>query len=84
MPIQQDFLIENLKNISDIERLAAKIATRRITPREANALKSSLKFSETIFNKISELDSIQRLISKNVETNELQKLIGNYLKSGIH
>ena len=80
-PNLSDFLIENLKHISDIERLAAKIATRRITPREANALKSSLKFSETIFNKISELDSIQRLISKNVETNELQKLIGNYLNA---
>ena len=44
-PNLSDFLIENLKHISDIERLAAKIATRRITPREANALKSSLKFS---------------------------------------
>ena len=39
---------ETLKDISDIERIASKIALSRVSPRELNALKNSLIFVEEI------------------------------------
>ena len=39
---------ETLKDISDIERIASKIALSRVSPRELNALKNSLILVEEI------------------------------------
>ena len=43
-----DSIVYQIKQISDIERLASKVATERINPRELSALKNSLKAIEPI------------------------------------
>ena len=48
---------ETLKDISDIERIASKIALSRVSPRELNALKNSLILVEEIKLQIKHSDS---------------------------
>ncbi|MEH0007267.1 MAG: DNA mismatch repair protein MutS [Flavobacteriales bacterium] len=45
-------LQDELRSVADLERLASKIATRRITPREINQLKASLRLVPGIQNKL--------------------------------
>ncbi|MFN6946424.1 MAG: DNA mismatch repair protein MutS [Cytophagaceae bacterium] len=41
-------LIQNLKQIGDLERLISKVAVRRVNPREMNQLRKALEFTEPI------------------------------------
>ena len=52
-----DTLQERLDGISDLERLASKIATKRINPRELNTLKSSLKSLSPIIEVLETSDN---------------------------
>lgn len=61
-------LDKNLRVISDLERLAPKIATGRVNPRELNTLKSSLQY----------IKPIQEVLARG--NNHLQE-IGNALNS---
>ena len=82
-PESAEIISENLKEISDLERLISKVATGRVNPRELNQLKKSLKAiepirtvlnnskSEDLRNLNSEIKDCTQIISK-IE-NELQE-----------
>ena len=52
-----------LKQITDIERLAAKVATGRINPREVNALRQALMQTTAITRLLSDADPVAPLLA---------------------
>ena len=52
-----------LKQVTDIERLAAKVATGRINPREVNALRHALMQTTTIKELLSDADAVAPLLA---------------------
>jgi DNA mismatch repair protein MutS len=52
-----------LKQVTDIERLAAKVATGRINPREVNALRHALMQTTTIIGLLSDADPVAPLLA---------------------
>jgi DNA mismatch repair protein MutS len=52
-----------LKQVTDIERLAAKVATGRINPREVNALRHALMQTTAITGLLSDADSVAPLLA---------------------
>ncbi|WMJ72067.1 DNA mismatch repair protein MutS [Cytophagaceae bacterium ABcell3] len=47
-------LVQNLKQIGDLERLISKVAVRRVNPRELNQLRKALEFTVPIKQKLQE------------------------------
>jgi DNA mismatch repair protein MutS len=66
-----------LSDISDISRIISKIGTKRINPREMNALKNNLKFAPQITNILSEFDNqyIAELKNRIKDYSEITNLI---------
>jgi DNA mismatch repair protein MutS len=58
-PDLADEILENLKQIADLERLISKVAVNRINPREMIQLKRSLKAIEPIREFLSAEESVQ-------------------------
>ncbi|GAB4421388.1 MAG: DNA mismatch repair protein MutS [Bacteroidia bacterium] len=48
LPVRLDELAAHLRRLGDLERLASKVATRRLQPREAQLLRSSLRLIDPI------------------------------------
>lgn len=50
-------LLDQFKSLGDLERLASKIATRRLAPREAALLRKSIRLIEPIQHNLSQFES---------------------------
>lgn len=66
------FLRENIKNLSDLERMAGKISTGKITPKQLLSVAQSLQIITEIKEKLAKDTSIQFL------TNELKDWAATY------
>lgn len=91
------FLRENIEKLSDLERMAGKISTGKITPKQLLSVAESLKIVTQIREKLAKDKSIEFLIKElndwtEVYTNLLQSLSeepphqlvkGNVIASGI-
>ena len=75
--ILREEIIENLKRIQDLERLATRIALQKANPKELISLKNSLIATQEIFNNMKpsklytfyDVSSIISLIEKTLEEN---------------
>lgn len=61
---KRHFLREKLNGLSDLERMAAKISTSKITPRQLLSVAQSLQILTEIKNELKEDKSIQTLLSQ--------------------
>ena len=68
-----------LKQMSDVERLVAKIATGRINPKEVNALKSALEQVTKLTSLLSTETPLKPLLSPIEDSTELQAHILKWL-----
>lgn len=68
-----------LRQMSDIERLVAKIATGRINPREVNALKDALVQTTTLTELLANADAFSPLLSPITDSTALQQHIAQWL-----
>jgi DNA mismatch repair protein MutS len=68
-----------LKDVTDIERLAAKVATGRINPREVNALRLALMQATTITRLLSDADPVAPLLANIDESQAITNHIGTWL-----
>lgn len=68
-----------LKEVTDIERLAAKVATGRINPREVNALRLALMQTTTITGLLSDADPVAPLLATIDESQAITNHIGTWL-----
>jgi DNA mismatch repair protein MutS len=68
-----------LKEVTDIERLAAKVATGRINPREVNALRLALMQTTTITGLLSDADPVAPLLATIDESQAITNHIGIWL-----
>ena len=68
-----------LKEVTDIERLAAKVATGRINPREVNALGLALMQTTTITGLLSDADPVAPLLATIDESQAITNHIGTWL-----
>jgi DNA mismatch repair protein MutS len=68
-----------LKEVTDIERLAAKVATGRINPREVNALRLALMQTTTITGLLSDADPLAPLLATIDESQAITNHIGTWL-----
>lgn len=68
-----------LKQMSDIERLVAKIATGRINPREVNALKAALWQTSLLTEALVSADALTPLITQIADSKTLQDHIALWL-----
>ncbi len=64
-----------LKKISDIERLSARIALKRVIPRELPSLSSSLKHTVELKNILISRDDLKSLAGQIIELNDVSELI---------
>jgi DNA mismatch repair protein MutS len=72
-------VLSSLKQITDIERLTAKVATGRINPREVNALKQTLIQTNFITELLSGNDSVSSLLAIIDDAKPIIKHLSNYL-----
>ena len=68
-----------LKQMSDIERLAAKIATGRINPREVNALKDALTQTTILVELLVKANAFSPLLTPIENSTPLQQHIAQWL-----
>lgn len=68
-----------LKEVTDIERLAAKVATGRINPREVNALRLALMQTTTITGLLSDAHPVAPLLATIDESQAITNHIGTWL-----
>jgi DNA mismatch repair protein MutS len=68
-----------LKEVTDIERLAAKVATGRINPREVNALRLALMQTTAITGLLSDADPLAPLLATIDESQAITNHIGTWL-----
>jgi len=68
-----------LKQMSDIERLAAKIATGRINPREVNALKDALTQTTVLVELLVKANAFSPLLTPIQNSTPLQQHIAQWL-----
>ncbi|MGB0255139.1 MAG: DNA mismatch repair protein MutS, partial [Flavobacteriaceae bacterium] len=68
-----------LKQMSDIERLVAKIATGRINPREVNALKDALTQTTVLVELLAKTDAFSPLLAPIENSTSLQQHITQWL-----
>ena len=68
-----------LKQMNDIERLVAKIATGRINPREVNALKLALTQTTALIDLLATATPLAPLVAQILDTKELQAHIETWL-----
>ena len=68
-----------LKQMSDIERLAAKIATGRINPREVNALKDALTQTTVLVELLVKANAFSPLLTPIENSTPLQQHIAQWL-----
>ncbi len=80
-PEEKEAIEEQLKEIGDLERLAARIATQRSTPREIYHLKKSLD-SIAVIKAICQASNIQALQNIAEQLNEC-KLVSNKIEKEI-
>ena len=74
-----DQVSRSLKQMSDVERLVAKLATGRITPREVNALKHALAQTTTLTALLSNAAPVAPLLAPIDDSTELQAHISHWL-----
>ncbi len=67
------------KQMNDVERLVAKVATGRINPKEVNALKSTLAQTTTLTTLLADAAPIAPLLAPIDDTTALQAHISNWL-----
>jgi DNA mismatch repair protein MutS len=68
-----------LKEVTDIERLATKVATGRINPSEVNALRLALMQTTTITGLLSDADPVAPLLATIDESQAITNHIGTWL-----
>ena len=68
-----------LKQMSDIERLVAKVATGRINPREVNALKNALVQTSKLTELLATADALTPLLAPIDDSKDLQEHIAQWL-----
>lgn len=67
------------KQMNDVERLVAKVATGRINPKEVNALKSTLAQTTTLTTLLAHAPTVAPLLAPIDDTTALQAHISNWL-----
>jgi len=72
-------VLSSLKEVTDIERLAAKVATGRINPREVNTLRLALMQTTTITGLLSDADPVAPLLATIDESQAITNHIGTWL-----
>ena len=98
--VQRDSLINILKNIADIERISGRIAYGNFSPKDAVALKNSLKYipeikkelekfeSEKILNFLKNIPDFSNIIKllddAFVEDPPAMLSVGNFIKNGFN
>jgi DNA mismatch repair protein MutS len=68
-----------LKQMSDVERLVAKVATGRINPREVNALKNALEQTSKLTALLKTADALAPLLAPIEDSKALQAHISHWL-----
>ena len=68
-----------LKQMNDIERLVAKIATGRINPKEVNALKIALAQTTKLTTLLADASAVAPLLARIEDSTELQEHIAGWL-----
>ena len=76
---QHEQVITCLKQMNDIERLVAKIATGRINPKEVNALKITLAQTTKLTTLLAEASAVAPLLARIENSTELQGHIKGWL-----
>ncbi len=61
---KRNFLRENIENLSDLERMAGKISTGKITPKQLLSVAQSLQIITKIKEKLAQDKSIQFLVNE--------------------
>ncbi len=74
-----DQACRSLKQMSDVERLVAKLATGRINPREVNALKHAIAQTTTLTALLSNAAPVAPLLAQIDDSTELQAHISHWL-----
>ena len=74
-----DQACRSLKQMSDVERLVAKLATGRINPREVNALKHAIAQTTTLTALLSNAAPVAPLLAPIDDSTELQAHISHWL-----
>lgn len=74
-----DQACRSLKQMSDVERLVAKLATGRINPREVNALKHALAQTTSLTALLSNAAPVAPLLAPIDDSTELQAHISHWL-----
>lgn len=74
-----DQVSRSLKQMSDVERLVAKLATGRINPREVNALKHALAQTTSLTALLSNAAPVAPLLAPIDDSTELQAHISHWL-----
>lgn len=74
-----DQACRSLKQMSDVERLVAKLATGRINPREVNALKNAIAQTTTLTALLSNAAPVAPLLAPIDDSTELQAHISHWL-----
>ena len=78
-PIQHEQVSTCLRQMNDIERLAAKIATGRINPKEVNALKITLAQTTKLTTLLTDASAVAPLLARIANSTELQEHIAGWL-----
>lgn len=74
-------LLDQFKSLGDLERLASKIATRRLAPREAALLRKSIRLIEPIQQNLSQFDSpaLAKRAGDFADTSALNDVLSTFL-----
>ena len=78
-PIQHEQVSTCLRQMNDIERLVAKIATGRINPKEVNALKIALAQTTKLTTLLTDASAVAPLLARIANSTELQEHIAGWL-----
>ena len=78
-PIQHEQVSTCLRQMNDIERLVAKIATGRINPKEVNALKITLAQTTKLTTLLTDASAVAPLLARIANSTELQEHIAGWL-----
>ncbi|HUH36245.1 MAG TPA: DNA mismatch repair protein MutS [Moheibacter sp.] len=68
---QRDFLREKISHLGDLERMAAKVSTRKITPKQLYVLAETLQISTEIKTTLAQEQSIQFLVQNLKDWSEI-------------
>jgi DNA mismatch repair protein MutS len=80
-PRMHEQVVASLKQMNDVERLVAKIATGRINPKEVNALKTALAQTTKLTTLLADAAAVAPLLARIENSTEVQEHITRWLSA---